>query len=926
MVKSIADIYNEMGAYKEVVYNPPVDAKLVTETLVRQLLECADFIPHYAELMVFWARLGKEIGLETYVAVQRFQGVLSSLMQHIQSHSFSDIPSPIHRAALDIDFHGLEYATEAGIHTSQQCLLGSRGEVLSIIQDLTMFTKEDAKKVFWLSRMAGTGKSAIAHTIARWSRQRGSLGSCFCFTLVQKGGHRNKIFSTIAIDLVNRNPLVRRTLARLYEDDRLRYTGDPTQQWKKFIMEPIKEACKATRAPILIIIDAQDESDAGDTRKLILQGLSAAAERPPNIRVLMTSRPLPNIYCALRYQQHVQHVSLDGVPPELTRRDVEQYVAAKLADLRVFQAEDYVALGQMLNGNFEWARLSCEYITDRMSMEPNPRIRFDAVIAATSGTRNLLDDMYKLILTQVMQREGRLDALLVFCAVMGQVLALLEPLSMASLVAMQRHVSPKDSVDVESVICSLGALLTGITDDKTPIRPLHPLFYEFLMDKAVTDLKAHVERAKFEPSLAMDIEYFFANERVLFYLEVLSLTQSLSGTARALASIVPWFRDYGNSTQAWNAITDMEQFAQTFTTTMQRSTPHLYLSALPFASTATQAIQRFTAKFPGAIRTVTKSVDKGLSLQKVLHGHTGWVTSVAISHDERIVSGSYDMTIQVWDADVGQQLGLPLKRNKGWILSIAISQDGQRIVSGASDSIIRIWNAYTGQQLGSPLKGHNSWVRAVVFSHDGGRIISGSADKTIRIWDAYTGQQLGSPLKGHTHWVQCVAISYDGTRIVSGSADTTIRVWDAGRRQQIGPPLTRHTHLRIVSGSADKTIRVWDAKTGQQLGMPLNGHTELVRSVAISYNDRRIVSGSYDKTIRVWDADTRKQLGPPLEGHTAYVTSVAISRDGQRIVSDSDDLTIGVWDTTDSLPAVLGPDPAHRSVTEACSGEHFSVP
>jgi WD40 repeat protein len=74
-----------------------------------------------------------------------------------------------------------------------------------------------------------------------------------------------------------------------------------------------------------------------------------------------------------------------------------------------------------------------------------------------------------------------------------------------------------------------------------------------------------------------------------------------------------------------------------------------------------------------------------------------------------------------------------------WVTSVAFSPDGSRIVSGSDDKTIRLWDATTGEQIGDPLVGHTDWVRSVAFSPDGSRIVSGSDDKTIRLWNATTG-------------------------------------------------------------------------------------------------------------------------------------------------------------------------------------------
>ncbi|KAF8692453.1 hypothetical protein AX14_002495 [Amanita brunnescens Koide BX004] len=111
--------------------------------------------------------------------------------------------------------------------------------------------------------------------------------------------------------------------------------------------------------------------------------------------------------------------------------------------------------------------------------------------------------------------------------------------------------------------------------------------------------------------------------------------------------------------------------------------------------------------------------------------------------------------------------------------SVAFSQDSKRIVSGSPDETIRVWDAETGELVVGPLMGHTDSVNSVAFSQDSKRIVSGSWDKTIQVWDAETGELVVGPLKGHTDRVTSVAFSQDSKRIVSGSWDKTIRVWDA---------------------------------------------------------------------------------------------------------------------------------------------------
>src|SRR6266702_4156897 len=131
---------------------------------------------------------------------------------------------------------------------------------------------------------------------------------------------------------------------------------------------------------------------------------------------------------------------------------------------------------------------------------------------------------------------------------------------------------------------------------------------------------------------------------------------------------------------------------------MAKSAPHIYLSTLSFAPTCSLVSMHYSSMFPQTLRVKSGRLSHWPSSEMV------------ISH----VGGPVD--------------------------SIALSSDGQRIVSGSSDGTIRVWNATTGETVAGPFSGHSNWVRSVAFSPDGQHIVSGSFDRTIRVWNATTGE------------------------------------------------------------------------------------------------------------------------------------------------------------------------------------------
>ena len=197
-------------------------------------------------------------------------------------------------------------------------------------------------------------------------------------------------------------------------------------------------------------------------------------------------------------------------------------------------------------------------------------------------------------------------------------------------------------------------------------------------------------------------------------------------------------------------------------------------------------------------RTATMEQAEAPCLRKMV-GHGSGVTSVAYSMDgTRVVSGSEDKTVRIWDASTGEEVQR-LEGHSGEVSSVAFSMDGTRVVSGSDDKTVRIWDASTGEEV-QKLEGHSGGVTSVAFSMDGTRVVSGSGDKTVRIWDASTGEEV-QKLEGHSDWVSSVAFSMDGTRVVSGSG---IRQYEFGtRRRERRCRDSRVTRVGEVGGLLD---------------------------------------------------------------------------------------------------------------------------
>ena len=412
--------------------------------------------------------------------------MLDELVQQYRDRTVRDMHINVHRIWEDIKLDGMGYAGGTGHDTTKKCLDGTRTEILREIVDWVHDPDVNAPCIFWLHGQAGKGKSAIAHTIASWFKNSGGLGSCFCFSRERQAERREeKMLTTISRDLADCDLMFRRALAGVFANNySLMATPDVIQQWQKLILVPLSQVSSEIAGNIVVVVDALDESGSESSRSHILSVLGSlqTAKLPSNFRLLVTSRPLPDIQAVLSRACHVKAISLDDVPVAFTERDIRLFVSMKLRELEDIGEAEVSQIAQKADGLFEWARLACEFIGQDTTSEMVKK-RFGDCVANASGEGNaLLDEIYLTILGSLVSR--RPTSLLRFCSVMRQVLYTLDPLPIDGLNAMRRHFSHKDDVfDVAIVLKFMGPVLSGVTERINPVWPLHTSFYDFLVDK-----------------------------------------------------------------------------------------------------------------------------------------------------------------------------------------------------------------------------------------------------------------------------------------------------------------------------------------------------------------------------------------------------------------------------------------------------------
>jgi WD40 repeat protein len=339
----------------------------------------------------------------------------------------------------------------------------------------------------------------------------------------------------------------------------------------------------------------------------------------------------------------------------------------------------------------------------------------------------------------------------------------------------------------------------------------------------------------------------------------------------------------------------------------------------------------------------------------VYTGHSDWVDTANWSPDgQRIVSASFDRTLQVWDAFTGQH---QLKQHDyafatggegaGW------SPDGTSIASNRSDRTVRVWDVVTQQQ-----KLSVSGNAPIAWSPNGHYLAIASGSGPVYVLNASTGGIIVS-YRGHMNTdqggsllgVNTIAWSPDGAYLATGGPDGTVQVWNPFSGASISnftghittgtslvpgalplsstlhhppaavaEPFRQHplttparplsasayvvyslawspdsTHL--ASACADRTVQISDAMSGQHV-LTYSDHTVNVLAVSWSPNGKRIVSGDAYSKIFLWEAATGQTI-LTYGRHQGNIYSVRWSPNGKFIASCAEDTTVQVWKATD---------------------------
>lgn len=277
-------------------------------------------------------------------------------------------------------------------------------------------------------------------------------------------------------------------------------------------------------------------------------------------------------------------------------------------------------------------------------------------------------------------------------------------------------------------------------------------------------------------------------------------------------------------------------------------------------------------------------------------------------------------------ADEKWNIRYPGGYHQDWVISIALSPDGEMTLTGSKDTKAVLWSTDDGRSLGGPYK-HQGWVEDSAFAPDGSNFVTGSSGGRVSLWRR--GNLKRTSRRQVRGRVNRLGYSPDGSIVYCADTAGDLTLWLADELESDaheGVVLKHHFSVqsvdfhpngkRMVTASSDGAVRIWDIASQLQIGEAMM-HERAVIGARFTPDGRSIVSWSTDGTARVWDAERQRAWSSPL-AITGGIASGALSPDGIHFAAGGGRHSVRIWQV-DGFPAVEDPE-ALAKEAEAIGG------
>ena len=376
------------------------------------------------------------------------------------------------------------------------CMLGTRLGVLSMFMD---WVKYDPRHVFWLTGLAGMGKTSIAITLCRRIRDAHDLllgGAFFCSRTsdLNKFTDARCILPTLAESFAEHSSKFAAALAAELEVDSLASFQPISIQIATLLQRPLS-SFGSSSCPIVFLIDGLDEcSDKNEVQNL-LQAISAFTCEA-TVKFIITSRPETHIITSpISNSDRNEIVQLHTIDMQEITEDIRLYFTETFSrywqqlDKAWYTESDVDKLVNRANGLFSFASAVATYILDVEDVERSMlRLRIATSTPKDSKVATeMLDYMYESVVSRATD-SAKIDPgdLATAQQVLACILVARVPLSIATLAELLERAA----TDIRELLLYFSAVvyLPDNADDPG-LRTIHESFDDYMLERATTEIR-----------------------------------------------------------------------------------------------------------------------------------------------------------------------------------------------------------------------------------------------------------------------------------------------------------------------------------------------------------------------------------------------------------------------------------------------------
>lgn len=310
----------------------------------------------------------------------------------------------------------------------RKCTPGTRDAILKEVMAWATSENEETAPVYWISGLAGQGKTTICYTICDQLKSlerhqdigRLSLVSFFCSRQLDSR-NENILVSTLALGLAELSASYASALVDSLRFERDLGTRRLDVQISKLLLEPWEKSAHSRSGlqPTLVIVDALDENEAGvEFTELILR--ASREKRLTGLRILLTSRPEPTIKHLCRAIGSRAVCNLNDVSYALVGQDILHFLNEELPEHR---NQPYLSdLARVSDGLFIYASTAVRLVISKRSprTKSEQRCKIERIVNRTVNEESagVLDRLYGEILEEAFEeldedeRAARVQVLL----------------------------------------------------------------------------------------------------------------------------------------------------------------------------------------------------------------------------------------------------------------------------------------------------------------------------------------------------------------------------------------------------------------------------------------------------------------------------------------------------------------------------------